>query len=134
MAQVEEFLNVSATVAGGCRILSVKDVDFGDYDPTDPTDDTDGAGYIEFRCVQGTDYELYISGSRSMTNGSDNLDFELYTDPAASSTIIPDDVTGTKDTAGDNDPIMIDIYGRIVALQNVGFGNYSADLMATIDY
>ncbi len=124
---------VTASVTASCRITSVTDIAFGAYDPTDPTDNDAGNGDISFRCVKGTAYSTYITGTRSMAgSGADVLNFEIYTD-VGRTTAFPS-VTGTGGTAASNAEITTDVYGRIAALQDVGVDNYSRTLTATVEY
>jgi spore coat protein U-like protein len=125
-------LNASATVTNGCRVLSVTDISFGSYDPTDPTD-TDAAGDFTFRCTKGTGYDIYITGSRTMTDGTDTLNFELYTD-AARTSAWQSASPGVTGTTASNAPDTRDIYGRISAQQNVGVGSYTGSVTITVEY
>ena len=137
MAQTTETSNlvISATVSASCRITSVTDINFGAYDPTDPTD-LDGAGDIRFRCVKGTSYDTYITGTREMNSvtSGDNLAFELYSD-SGRTTVFPSANPSNPDTSANNGVVTTDVYGRVTALQDVGFGDdYTVTLTATIEY
>lgn len=126
-------MNVTATVSAVCTIESVSDIDFGAYDPTSSTDD-DAAGDFTFRCVKATDYDLYITGTRQMTDGgSETLDFELYSD-AGRTTAWPSASPGITGTAASNAQDTRDVYGRITALQDAGVGSYSAVVTITVEY
>jgi spore coat protein U-like protein len=137
MAQttVDDTFDVTATVAESCRITSVPDINFGAYDPTDPAPN-DEAGSINLRCVRGTDYGTYITGTREMDSvtSGDTLTFELYSD-AGHTTAYLDATPGITGTALSNAEITSDIYGRIAALQDVGVGaDYTVTLTATVEY
>ena len=125
-------LNVTAAVVSACSINSVTDISFGNYDTTSATD-TDAAGGITLQCTTGTSYKTYIVGTQTMTDGTDNLTFGLYSD-AGRTTTFPVDNTGTASTATDNTAHTTDIYGRITALQDVGVGSYTQTLTATVEY
>lgn len=125
-------LNVSATVIASCRITSTTDINFGNYDPTN-TVPTDAAGSFDFRCTRGTNYDLYISTPRTMTDGIDTLNFELYTD-APGSTVWPSSLPGVSGVAGTNAVVPVDVYGRIPALQDVGTGAYNGSVTVTVEY
>jgi spore coat protein U-like protein len=136
MAQttVPNDLIVTATVVPSCRITSVTDIGFGTYDPTDAADNDAGSGDINFRCVRGTDYNTYIVGTRTMTDGGvETLDFELYSD-AGRTTTYPSATEGITGNAANNAIITSNIYGRIAALQDVAVGSYSVTLTATVEY
>ena len=138
MAQsVQRDLIVTATVGDSCRITSIGDIAFGAYDPTDSTDNTAGSGDIQFRCVRGTSYDVYIGGTRTMSSSTstDDLDFLLYTDPARTNEFPIDNTESTTVTAGGNGVMTIEVYGRITALQDVAAADdYEATLTATIEY
>jgi spore coat protein U-like protein len=126
-------LDVLVTVQNMCRITSTTDVDFGTYDPTDPADDTDGVGDIKFRCTKGANYGIYIVRTNTMTDGTDNLTYALYTDVARTS-VFPSSSVGTPDTSVSNAVATKNIYGKITAQQDVQAGNYSETVTATIEY
>jgi spore coat protein U-like protein len=125
-------LQVSASVAATCRITSVNNIAFGEYDVTSETP-TDAQGDMSFKCTKGTTYKTYITGTRSMTNGTDNLSFQLYSD-SNRSTVFPTDNSGSGEQAANSSTITKNIYGRIAAGQDVGVGNYSQTLTATVEY
>jgi spore coat protein U-like protein len=124
-------LTVSATVAAGCQISSIGGISFGSYDPLNSSPN-DAAGNIVFRCVKGTSYKTYISGTRTMTGGG-NLSFQLYSD-SNRTTVYPNTNSGTGVQASSNSPVTQNVYGRIAALQDVTAANYSATLIATVEY
>jgi spore coat protein U-like protein len=126
-------LTSTAVVPAVCTISSVTNLDFGTYDPTSATDDDDGVGDANFRCTKGTAYDVYITGARTMTDGTDTLNFEMYTDvgrTAAWASASP----GTTGTAASNAIITLDIYGRITALQDVQAGTYNGTVVVTVEY
>lgn len=126
-------LNVTATVVGSCRVTSTTDVAFGNYDPTDTNNDDDGQGSMTFRCTKGVAYMLWINGTRSMTVGTDTLNFELYTN-AGRTVAFPSAAGALSTTSSSNAPVTTQIYGRIPALQDVGAGGYSTTLQASVEY
>ena len=125
-------LQVTATVIASCNITSVTDIAFGNYDPISPVP-TDATGSVTLQCAKDTAYKTYIVGTRTMTGGSDPLNFELYSDAGRTMTF-PSDNSGTAVNAPDINPITENIYGRIPAQQNVGVANYSRTLTVTIEY
>ena len=127
-------LDVSATVSNGCRMISVTDIVFSTaYDPTDPANNDTGAGDFEFRCTKGTDYDMYITGARTMTDGSDTLAFELYQD-GGRTTVWPSVNPATPTTSADNSPVIMDVFGRISALQDVQAGPYAGSVTVTVEW
>jgi spore coat protein U-like protein len=125
-------LTVSANVSAGCQISSIGNISFGNYDPLSVSPN-DAAGNIVFRCVKGTSYKTYISGTRAMTGSANILNFQLYNDQAHTSTF-PSNNSGNSTTASSNSPISKDIYGRIDPQQDVAPASYSATLIATVEY
>jgi spore coat protein U-like protein len=125
-------LGVSANVASACHISSVTDISFGAYDPTSGTP-LDAAGNMVFRCIKNTSYKAYITGTRTLSGGTDSLSFDLYSD-SGHSAAFPADNSGGGTTAPSLSPITKDIYGRIPISQDVGAASYSATLVATVEY
>lgn len=126
-------LGASATVAATCSISSVTALDFGAYDPTSGTADDDGAGDLSFSCTKGTAWDVYITGARTMTDGTDTLTFEIYEE--AGRTTVFQSVSGTNTgTAADNNTITQNLYGRIPASQDVQVGSYSGSVTVTVEY
>ncbi len=126
-------LDVQANVNNLCNIQSVTDVDFVDYDPTSGTPDDDGTGNVTFACTKNTSYDLYITGARTITDGSDTISYELYTDVGRSS-LFPSAIPGVQGPALDNNPISQDIFGRIPAGQDVQAGLYVGQVTITVEY
>jgi len=127
-------MNVSASVAANCRITGVTDITFGTaYDPTDPAANDSGSGDFTFRCTKNTAYGLYIAGTRTMTDGTDTLNFELYED-AGRTTVYDSASPGNTATAASNGPVTENVYGRIPALQDVGVGAYAGSVTVTVEY
>ncbi|OGP49365.1 MAG: hypothetical protein A2Y79_09575 [Deltaproteobacteria bacterium RBG_13_43_22] len=127
-------LNVTASVATNCNIISVTDVAFGAYDPTNATD-LDVNGDLTFRCTKNTAFKTYIVGTRAMVGAVnlDNLNFELYTD-AGRTTVYPSTNAGGSTVTPNNSPIISTIYGRIPALQDASIDTYSKVLTAAVEY
>ena len=127
-------ITVQANVISTCRVTSTNNVDFGDYDPTDDTaDDTDGVGWARFRCTKNTSYGIYIVRNNQMSDGTDTLNYELYSDAGLSSAY-PTASVGTPDSAASNGVIQADIYGKIPKEQDVEAGNYSETVAFTVEY
>ncbi len=125
-------LSVSANVAASCRISSIGDINFGDYDPLSSSP-SDADGNMIFRCVRGTTYKTYITGTRTMTGGSDPLSFQLYRD-SARTVVFPSTNSDNGTTATSISPITQIIYGRISPGQDVAPASYSTTLVATVEY
>ena len=128
-------LSANASVPSVCNIAGVTDITFGSYDPTSATP-TDANGDVGVRCTKGTAYEVFISTVRTMTDGTDTLNFELYNDVSGGT--VWGDVVGhagnVSNTPASNAPTTHTIYGRIPALQDVGAGNYAGSVTITVNY
>ena len=141
-----------AAQAQTCSITTTP-VAFGVYDPQ-ATGALDGTGSVRLDCSNyGTvnvaldDGNATSYATRRMSNGTDLLPYQLYTDNARS-TIWGDGATGATDTVNCFIGFSSDgcvstlfslratrtIYGRIPALQNVGIGNYSDTVRLTITF
>jgi spore coat protein U-like protein len=133
-ATVTSNFNATATVISTCRIsTAASTIAFGNYDPTDSTA-LDASGSFGFRCTKGTTYRLYITGTRTMTSGTNNLTFELYSD-AGRTTLYPSASGGaTPVVSGNNNEVTSTIYGRVSALQDAAAASYTAPLVATVEY
>jgi spore coat protein U-like protein len=133
-ATATQSLTVSVTVPNLCRITSVTNVAFSNpYDTTDATPNDSGQGDFSFRCTKGTNYDLYITGTRQMTNGTDNLNYQLYQETGRT-TLWSSASPGVTGTAPSNLAISKDIYGRIPALQDVSVGSYTGTVTITVQY
>jgi len=126
-------LNVSATVISSCSVKSVTNIAFGNYDPTVTATPTDAAGDFTFKCTKNTPYDLYVTGTRTMTNGTDTLNYELYTDTARTA-LWPSATPGVTGTSTSNGNDLRNVYGRITAAQNVGAGAYTGSVTVTVQY
>ena len=126
-------LTSTVSVASICSISSVTNLDFGTYDTTSATNDDDGVGDVTFSCTKGTAYDVYITGTRTMTDGTDTLNFDMYTD-VGRTTAWPSIAPGVTGTAIDNTGITQNIYGRIAASQDVQVGTYNGSVTVTVEY
>jgi spore coat protein U-like protein len=118
---------------------------FGSYDVmvTTPLDTT---GNIVFRCTQ-RDHNIQITVSRGsapsfaarlMVNNSEQLIYNLYLDAAR--TIIWGDGSGgsqaffARNPQGNNQDIIVPLYGRIPARQDRGIGAYADTVIVTLNF
>ncbi len=140
-AQVSDTFDVTANVVTGCAITA-NDLDFGDYSAVAllPNDAT---ATIQVNCSLGAVFEIALdTGSnggdytgRLMTNGVDDLTYNLYLD-ALRLTVWGDDTGATEDVTGVSLglPINYTVYGRVAAGQNISTGAYSDTVTATITF
>lgn len=136
-------LSVDATVTANCTV-STSSLEFGDVDPLSGSN-VDGTGGITVTCTNGTTWTAAAgigSGSgasftsRRMADGSNLLNYNLYTDESRSS-VWGD---GTSSTAtiggtGDGSAQSATVYGRIGSGQtSVPPGSYADTVSVTVTY
>ena len=133
-------LAVSATVSPNCSVTGGT-LAFGSYSPISAAN-TDQTGTVQVTCAKGTtatvglDAGANASGStRQMSNGSDQLAYELYKDSSRTS------VWGNSGSeqlslaaATSNAAQPLTVYGRIAGSQNVGLGAYSDTVTVTVTF
>jgi spore coat protein U-like protein len=128
--------NISATVITNCTI-GLFDLAFGSYDPT-ATTDLDQSTTIDVRCTKGTP-NVYVTmdngvnGTRVMTDGTDDLAYQIYSDaayssawPTAANTVTVSFASAVVQT--------LDVYGRVTAGQAVAAGDYFDTVVATVNW
>ena len=125
--------------------ISTTPLVFGAYDVFAVTP-LDSAGSVTFHCT-ATDKDIVITldrggaptfNPRRMLNGAEQLTYNLYLD-AARTTIWGDGTGGTQTFAnhnpqGNNRDIVLPIFGRIPAGQDVRAGTYTNTISATIQF
>jgi spore coat protein U domain-containing protein, fimbrial subunit CupE1/2/3/6 len=129
--------SVSTNAIPVCIITkSPSTMDFGGYDPTSNVNNNNGAGSFGFKCAKGTAYKVYITGTRTMTSGTETLSFELYSDTGRTLVFPSTDASGISGAATSNGiEIMTNIYGSIPAGQDVTAGKtFAQTLTVTVDY
>lgn len=137
-------LDVSATVTSNCDV-STTALAFGNVDVTSGSD-TDGTGGISVTCTSGTawtataDVGAGIDAtliSRKMTDGTNLLNYSLYTDDTYD-TVWGDGAGGTTGTitgTGDGSAQDTTIYGRVPLGQTtLPAGDYSDTVTVTVTY
>lgn len=127
----------------GCTI-STTGVSFGSYDVYSASA-LDSTGSVTYNCGLGTilisvDISKGASAAfdpRTMQNGVNALNYNLYTD-AARSTIWGDGTAGTSQYSATLPPLNTDVtvtvYGRATALQDVAAGAYADTVVVTVNF
>lgn len=130
-------------------VVTGTDVAFGAYDPLSLVD-TDSSGNVEVTCtvlvpVGDIAYEIQLDAgnsgtfaARTMTNGSHDLTYNLFTD--ATRTTVWGDGTGGSSTISDSYQLILQdnrtedytVFARLFSGQNVSAGLYSDTITATI--
>ena len=139
--------NVTSTVSANCTILAT-DLSFGAYDPVvaNKTTALDVNTTVTVLCTKGStgvnvglDLGTHAgAGNRFMSNGSDSLQYELYSDSAGGT------VWGNSGAAlvgwpvfgpiGAGTGVSKTVFGRIPAAQDVSTGSYSDLITATVNF
>jgi len=127
-------LEVRANVIETCRVTSTSNVDFGNYDPTAPNPNIAGQGFGRLRCTKGTTAAIYIVRDNIMSDGTDSLPYELYSDAARTSAFPTELADALPYTALTNAVEQIDIYGAIPAREDVQAGIYVDQVTFTVEY
>jgi spore coat protein U-like protein len=124
--------------------LSTTPIVFGTYDVLNPAPQ-DTSGNLVYRCGR-RDRDIRISfdrggapsfAARRMVNGSNRLFYNLFLDPAR--TVVWGDGTGGTGVyfirnPPNNRDIIVPIYGRIPALQDINVGTYTNTIIVTLDF
>jgi spore coat protein U-like protein len=134
---------VSANVLKNC-VISAGNLALGDFDGTN---DLTSTSAVSVRCTNGTPYSVTLStgasgsyANRTLTNGTDTLVYNLYTD-AGHTTIWGDNTGGSGHVVGAGTGFAaataLDVYGRLLASDNTGpvdAGVYTDTIVASIVY
>ena len=136
---IDGSFQVTATVATSCTVTSTTGIDFGSYDPASAnitTDDT-ATGSINVRCTKGTLMHVTldegdnaaaagcVTPQRRMTDGTDLLDYAIYTDSGHTTAWGCGAAEQTRTATASNVAETLTTYGVIPAGQNVQAGNYT---------
>ena len=139
--------NVKSSVSANCTITAT-DLDFGAYDPVvaNKTTPLDVSTTVRVLCTKGStgvtvglDLGTHAAaGNRFMSNGTDSLHYELYSDSAGGTVwgnsgagLVAWPVFGPIG-AGTGTPHTV--FGRVLAGQDVSVGSYSDLITATVNF
>lgn len=132
-ASETEDLNVTLTVESECSVAT-EAVAFSGYSGTE---NSDAAGQINVTCTDGATYSVTLaatsggSGTRTLTSGSDTLDYSLYSDNGRT-TLFPESDGDSR--TGSGAAQSIPVYGRVASGQAVKVGSYSDTVTVTVTY
>ena len=136
---------VSATVLSNCTVAATA-LNFGNYTPG--TGPLAVSTPISVRCTRGTPFTVALNGGttaggtisqRLMTNGTDTLQYNLYTSVALA-TIFGDGTTGATSVgtgAGLASAVTVNVFGQLpdnAANQGVSTGAYTDTINVTVTY
>lgn len=130
-------LVVTPLCAATCS-LSTQGVSFGNYDFLS-SQNLGAVGNISVTCDVSASYTIALSpgggtyASRSLSNGSYHLAYNLYTD-AAYTTIWGDGSSGTSIISGSGTIGSYSVYGSSPAGQNPYVGSYSDAIIVTLTF
>jgi spore coat protein U-like protein len=127
-------INVTAAVTKACTVNTVA-VAFGSYD-VNAASDTDQQGGVTVACTKGVNATISLGGandSRVLTGpGGATLSYGLYQNSARSTAWDASNAV-TYASLG-RAPQTLSVYARIPKNQDVTFGSYTADVLATINF
>ena len=132
-------VSVTANVASNC-VMTAGSVAFGAYDPlvTHAATNLDQDGSVSVACVKGTSANIGLgngsnfSGSRRMTNGTDFLNYQLYT--TGGRTTIWDTTNRVNYVAASKASTSLTIFGRVPSNQDVSAGSYTDTVVAQAEF
>ena len=136
-------LNVTASVTNNCSISTVS-LAFGSYDPigTHASSPLDGTGTVTIACTKGAAVTVGLglgsnaSGTtRRMANGTDFLTYEIYKESSRTN-IWGNSGADLLDggSAPSKAPRSFSTFGRVPSGQDVGGGNYTDTVVATVNF
>ncbi len=136
--KIKGILKLTAKVPVMCALATISSVNFGSYVGTDAF----GSGAIAVNCSPGEDFTISLGtggsgffNQRKMNNGSSLLNYNLYTNNTYVF-IWGNGAGGTYNVSGVGTGVLQNywIYGKIISGQNVSVGNYSDNIVVTIEY
>ena len=138
-ATANSTLTVQASVAANCTIANAT-LNFGAYDPVVANATAllpkDGSTTMTVACTKGFVPTIALAAAgRTITNGTDNLTYNLYKDVAGgvvwgdsgAALFTPPSAPGKSGTA-------YTIFGRVAGGQDVSTGAYSGTIQATVNF
>lgn len=142
-ASINTTFNVTATVVSTCSTVTATALAFGDYDSLSGAD-RDSSSTIDVTCTNGTPFAIKLNGGTYGTitqrklkedAGSDELNYNLYSD-ASRSTLWGDGSSGqVVNGTGTGNAVQQTVYGRISGGQSdKTAGTYSDVINVTVDY
>ncbi len=132
---------VTITIQNACNVSSVAPttLDFGTQGPL--TANVDSTSTITVTCTSGATYDVGLSGggsgdinARVMTNGGNQVGYQLYSD-SGRQTVWGDTVgTNTVSNTGSGTAQTYTVYGRVPAQTTPPAGTYNDTVTVTVTY
>lgn len=135
-------LPLPALALASCQFIRVSDVNFGAYNVFARSPNNDGVGSLRIKCQGGAKPVSVMLSSgqsqsftpRTLRSGNHLLNYNLYT--SASRTMVwGDGSAGTSTmTADKNAHTVLDVFGSIPEGQDPAVGNYSDNIVVTVNF
>jgi len=137
-------LAVSATVIRNCTITAGT-LAFGNYDPivANAATPLDQTGTFTVTCTRGGATAVwvgmdnganYLVPNRRMTDGTEFLNYELYSDAGRTTVWGNTSGTGLAVTPNGRVPVTVTVYGRVPQAQDVAAGSYTDTVVMTVNF
>ena len=132
-------LTVDATLTAACEVSPSSAIDFGSFNALASTGnvDADSGSTFQVACTTGLAPKIYASASRSMSNGTDSLAFNLSrtaggADDLASTSLGAQAITITQDGTMQD----VTLHGRVLAsnFASLSPGAYTGTVTVSVDY
>lgn len=136
-AQQTTSIAVTASVSSVCTISTTTNLDFGAYDPVNvnaaAAKNETAPAVVSVSCTKGTAPTVdFAAASGTMTNGTDTLNFNLFTN--AGHTIAFGPAAVSLSFAAGKAAQTVNVYGQIPGGQDVGVGAYNGSVTARVNY
>jgi spore coat protein U-like protein len=134
-------MDVKITIQNACDVSTVAPttLDFGTQGPL--TAAVDNTSTITVTCTDGADYNVGLggggsgdTGARVMTNGTDNISYQLYSDSSHSNKWGDAIGTDTVASTGTGTTQTFTVYGEVPAQTTPPAGTYTDTVAVTVTY
>jgi spore coat protein U-like protein len=135
-------LGLPLSALAACQFTSVSDVNFGAYNVFARSPNHDGVGSLRIKCQGGGKAATVLLSSgqsqsfspRTLRSGAQSLNYNLYTS-AARTMVWGDGTAGTHTmSAGKNASTVLDVFGSIPEGQDPTVGNYTDNIVVTVNF
>jgi spore coat protein U-like protein len=134
-------VSVGATVVASCTLTESADVNLSNYSANAGSDETDDSGALTYQCSDGATATIQLSegnsnsySERYMTDGSDDLNYNIFTTNGGSTVWGNGTGSSTVAATADGSSHTQNIYVVVPHGQFVEAGTYSDTVTAEIDY
>ena len=127
-ATVTDTFTAQIIIQADCEIISATDLDFGTAGVL--TSNVDSTSTITVQCTDTTPYTIGLSGAGSMTDGSNNITYAMYSDAGRTSVWGAASVAGT----GDGTDQAYTVFGRVPIQTSQPAATYTDTVTVTVTY